>query len=267
MVAHVMGTSIPNILHPGAFVWFEKTQGPLVKVVPVPRGRPMMQLAVCVRFLRCGSFLDDLTVEGVLSLVFIRFLILRKRKDSKSYWLPSLKVTWLGCLKSNGPTQVTASSTDIESLRVSFWNFPDLYTSAIIVYQNRNSSVNNTLAHCCGVQWAFSFGRLDYKNSPQSHIVRVYDAGHGKSGVFHSAEWHVGDWSSDGIREAWLRFFIWVGEHPVSGQRPSTNLTRGLVAGTPCHEGTLHLQTYMPSPRFGPRPYGTSVNVANHFTR
>ncbi|GFV38977.1 hypothetical protein TNCV_965431 [Trichonephila clavipes] len=32
-------------------------------------------------------------------------------------------------------------------------------------------------------------------NSPQSHIVRVYDAGHGKSGVFHSAEWHDGDWS------------------------------------------------------------------------
>ncbi|GFV30300.1 hypothetical protein TNCV_97751 [Trichonephila clavipes] len=39
-------------------------------------------------------------------------------------------------------------------------------------------------------------------NSPQSHIVRVYDAGHGKSGVFHSAEWHDGDWSSDGIRES-----------------------------------------------------------------
>ncbi|GFT98086.1 hypothetical protein TNCV_789081 [Trichonephila clavipes] len=47
-------------------------------------------------------------------------------------------------------------------------------------------------------------------NSPQSHIVRVYDAGRGKSGVFHSAEWHDGDWSSDGIREAWLWFFIWV---------------------------------------------------------
>ncbi|GFX02709.1 transposon Ty3-I Gag-Pol polyprotein [Trichonephila clavipes] len=47
-------------------------------------------------------------------------------------------------------------------------------------------------------------------NSPQSHIVRVYDAGHGKSGVFHSAEWHGGDWSSDGIRETWLWFFIWV---------------------------------------------------------
>ncbi|GFX35928.1 hypothetical protein TNCV_4214501 [Trichonephila clavipes] len=47
-------------------------------------------------------------------------------------------------------------------------------------------------------------------NNPQSHIVRVYDAGHCKSGVFHSAEWHDGDWSSDGIREAWLWFFIWV---------------------------------------------------------
>ncbi|GFV36148.1 hypothetical protein TNCV_1974841 [Trichonephila clavipes] len=42
--------------------------------------------------------------------------------------------------------------------------------------------------------------RPDCKNSPQSHIVRVYDAGHDKSGVFHSAEWHDGDWSNDGIR-------------------------------------------------------------------
>ncbi|GFV21075.1 e3 ubiquitin-protein ligase RNF13 [Trichonephila clavipes] len=33
--AHVMGTAIPNVL-PGAFVWFEKTQGPLMKVLPVP---------------------------------------------------------------------------------------------------------------------------------------------------------------------------------------------------------------------------------------
>ncbi|GFY08615.1 hypothetical protein TNCV_810481 [Trichonephila clavipes] len=63
---------------------------------------------------------------------------------------------------------------------------------------------------CLGVKEAFSFGRPDCKNSPQSHIVRVYDAGLGKSGVYHSAEWHVGDWLSDGIREAWLRFFIWV---------------------------------------------------------
>ncbi|GFW24097.1 uncharacterized protein TNCV_4951411 [Trichonephila clavipes] len=30
--AHVMGTVIPNVIQPGTFVWFEKTQGPLVKV-------------------------------------------------------------------------------------------------------------------------------------------------------------------------------------------------------------------------------------------
>ncbi|GFT86377.1 hypothetical protein TNCV_3258901 [Trichonephila clavipes] len=60
------------------------------------------------------------------------------------------------------------------------------------------------------VSRALSFGRPDCKNSPQSHIMKVYDAGLDESGVFHSAEWHVGDWSSDGIREAWLMFFIWV---------------------------------------------------------
>ncbi|GFX40076.1 integrase catalytic domain-containing protein [Trichonephila clavipes] len=57
---------------------------------------------------------------------------------------------------------------------------------------------------------AFSFGHPDCKNSPQSHIVRVYNAGHDKSGVYHSAEWHDGDWSNDGIREEWLWCFIWV---------------------------------------------------------
>ncbi|GFY14154.1 hypothetical protein TNCV_3613431 [Trichonephila clavipes] len=56
----------------------------------------------------------------------------------------------------------------------------------------------------------FSFGHPDCKNSPQSHIVRVYDARHDKNGVFYSAEWHDGDWSNDGIREAWLWCFIWV---------------------------------------------------------
>ncbi|GFW07562.1 hypothetical protein TNCV_3916951 [Trichonephila clavipes] len=45
---------------------------------------------------------------------------------------------------------------------------------------------------------------------PQSHIVRVYDAWHGESGVFHSAEWHEGDWLNDGIRETWPWCFIWV---------------------------------------------------------
>ncbi|GFT48286.1 hypothetical protein TNCV_4708531 [Trichonephila clavipes] len=66
---------------------------------------------------------------------------------------------------------------------------------------NRNGRVAVRLRFLLGVRTV---------NSPQSHIVRVCDAGLGKSGVFHSAEWHVGDWLSDGIREAWLMFFIWV---------------------------------------------------------
>ncbi|GFX43887.1 uncharacterized protein TNCV_4111661 [Trichonephila clavipes] len=45
--------------------------GSLVKLLLVLGWRPMKQLAVRVRFLRCGSLLDDLTVEGVLSLVFM----------------------------------------------------------------------------------------------------------------------------------------------------------------------------------------------------
>ncbi|GFY27885.1 hypothetical protein TNCV_243501 [Trichonephila clavipes] len=51
----------------------------------------------------------------------------------------------------------------------------------------------------------------------------------------------------------------------------STNLTRGLAAhrlfrGPPCHKGTLHLQTPMPSLGFEPRPYGTAVSIINHYT-
>ncbi|GFW95076.1 hypothetical protein TNCV_1497151 [Trichonephila clavipes] len=74
-----------------------------------------------------------------------------------------------------------------------------IFNSEILLSMLRNRRLNRRLIS--GV-WTV--------NSPQSHIVRVYDAGHGKSGVFHSAEWHDGDWSSDGIREAWLWFFIWV---------------------------------------------------------
>ena len=66
-----MEAAIPNVLQSGAFVWFKKTQGPLVKVLPVPGRRPMKQLAVRVHFLRCGGLLDDWSVEGVLSLVFV----------------------------------------------------------------------------------------------------------------------------------------------------------------------------------------------------
>ncbi|GFV82499.1 hypothetical protein TNCV_3982891 [Trichonephila clavipes] len=63
------------------------------------------------------------------------------------------------------------------------------------------------------------------------------------------------------------------GEHPGGGSGasrlfpPSTNLTRGLATHwifrvLPCHEG----MTYMPSPGFKPRPYGTAVIVTNHYS-
>ncbi|GFX63256.1 uncharacterized protein TNCV_3895811 [Trichonephila clavipes] len=67
-----MGFTLPIGFQPGSSVWFEKTQGPLGKVLPVPGWRPMKQLAVRVHFLRCGGLLDDWSVEGVLSLVFVK---------------------------------------------------------------------------------------------------------------------------------------------------------------------------------------------------
>ncbi|GFW04125.1 uncharacterized protein TNCV_2668901 [Trichonephila clavipes] len=57
--AQVMGAAILNVLQPGAFVWFEKTQGPLMKVLPVPGWRPMKQLVVRMHFLRCCGLLND----------------------------------------------------------------------------------------------------------------------------------------------------------------------------------------------------------------
>ncbi|GFT95723.1 uncharacterized protein TNCV_310981 [Trichonephila clavipes] len=68
--AHIMGTAIPNVLQPDAFVWFEKTHVPLMKVLLVPGWLPTKQLAVRVHFLRCSGLLDDWSVKGVLSLVF-----------------------------------------------------------------------------------------------------------------------------------------------------------------------------------------------------
>ncbi|GFU57683.1 uncharacterized protein TNCV_3638381 [Trichonephila clavipes] len=41
------------------------------EVLPVTGWRPMKQLAVRVHFLRCGGILDDWSVEGILSLVFV----------------------------------------------------------------------------------------------------------------------------------------------------------------------------------------------------
>ncbi|GFX01261.1 hypothetical protein TNCV_4582271 [Trichonephila clavipes] len=35
---------------------------------------------------------------------------------------------------------------------------------------------------------------------------------------------------------------------------------------SPCHKGSIHLQTSMPSPGFEPRPYGIAVSVTNHYT-
>ncbi|GFT70367.1 hypothetical protein TNCV_2658141 [Trichonephila clavipes] len=33
-----------------------------------------------------------------------------------------------------------------------------------------------------------------------------------------------------------------------------------------CCKGTIHLQTFMPSLGFVPKPFGTAVNVINHYT-
>ncbi|GFV34836.1 uncharacterized protein TNCV_1451401 [Trichonephila clavipes] len=70
--AYAMGAVIPNVLQPGAFVWFDNTQGPLVKVLSVPGWWPMKQLAVRVHFLRCGGFFDDWPVKGILILVIVQ---------------------------------------------------------------------------------------------------------------------------------------------------------------------------------------------------
>ncbi|GFV46411.1 hypothetical protein TNCV_3233001 [Trichonephila clavipes] len=94
---------------------------------------------------------------------------------------------------------------------ISIHAFPGTRTQAL-----RHRSVTN---YCTGWAVVVEYYRVNVQralnrrfllgvwtvNSPQSHIVRVYDAGHGKSGVFHSAEWHDGDWSSDGIRVKGIR--------------------------------------------------------------
>ncbi|GFW21603.1 hypothetical protein TNCV_4281181 [Trichonephila clavipes] len=64
-----MGAVIPDVLHPSAFRWFEKTQGPIVKVLHMSGQRPMRQLALPMRVIRCDGLFDDWSVEVVLSLV------------------------------------------------------------------------------------------------------------------------------------------------------------------------------------------------------
>ncbi|PRD26995.1 UNVERIFIED_CONTAM: hypothetical protein NCL1_36562 [Trichonephila clavipes] len=65
--AHVMGAAIPNVLQPRTFIWFEKTQGPLMKVLSVIGWQSMEQLAVREHFLECWGLLDDWSIEGVRS--------------------------------------------------------------------------------------------------------------------------------------------------------------------------------------------------------
>ncbi|GFY19842.1 uncharacterized protein TNCV_2145351 [Trichonephila clavipes] len=69
--ANVMYAVNPNSLQPGAILRFEKTQGTLLKVLPVPEWWPTKQVAIRMHFSRCGDLLDDWSVEDVLSLVFV----------------------------------------------------------------------------------------------------------------------------------------------------------------------------------------------------
>ncbi|GFV25432.1 hypothetical protein TNCV_1147021 [Trichonephila clavipes] len=87
-----------------------------------------------------------------------------------------------------------------------------------------------------------------------------------------SFEHHTGD------STIWLAFSSILMENFLLGasgvsnlSSPSTNLTKGLAARrlfrvSPRCEDTKHLQTSIPSPGFKPRPYGTAVNLANHYT-
>ncbi|GFW53476.1 uncharacterized protein TNCV_3928541 [Trichonephila clavipes] len=120
--AHVIGAAIPNVLQPGAFVWFEKTQVLLVKEVPVPGWWPMKQLAVRVHFLRCGSLLDDWSVEGVLSLVF---------KNSNGIQLSSVRITT--GIRNTCPNDIVLYEADLHppSLRASLANSNNLIANAM----------------------------------------------------------------------------------------------------------------------------------------
>ncbi|GFW63380.1 e3 ubiquitin-protein ligase RNF13 [Trichonephila clavipes] len=63
--------SFPNFLQPSAFVWFEKTSGPLVKALPVPGRQSKKQLAILLHFLQNGRLLNDWSDKSVLSRVFV----------------------------------------------------------------------------------------------------------------------------------------------------------------------------------------------------
>ncbi|GFS79571.1 hypothetical protein TNCV_2370661 [Trichonephila clavipes] len=56
----------PKCPSASAFVWFERTQGPLMKVLSVTGWQLMKQLVVRVHFLRCGGLLDAWDCYGVV---------------------------------------------------------------------------------------------------------------------------------------------------------------------------------------------------------
>ncbi|GFX72033.1 e3 ubiquitin-protein ligase RNF13 [Trichonephila clavipes] len=59
LAAHLMGAVIPDVLQPGAFRWFGKTKGSVVKMLPVSGQRPKRQLAQHLRVVKCDGFLED----------------------------------------------------------------------------------------------------------------------------------------------------------------------------------------------------------------
>ncbi|GFS47864.1 hypothetical protein TNCV_3598531 [Trichonephila clavipes] len=83
--------------------------------------------------------------------------------------------------------------------------------------------------------------------------------------VSHRFEHHTGN------NIIWLGSTSILRENPWGSQRnptsfSSTNISRLLAARRlfgvpPCHEGTEHLQKYVPSSRFEPRPYDTIISV------
>ncbi|GFU31883.1 uncharacterized protein TNCV_1111411 [Trichonephila clavipes] len=70
---------------------------------------------------------------------------------------------------------------------------------------------NSCVHHCPQLQKSVAFLGFWTVRTVLNHISgQVFDEGHGESGVLHSARWHDGDWMIDGIREAWLRCFVWM---------------------------------------------------------
>ncbi|GFV46651.1 hypothetical protein TNCV_4226661 [Trichonephila clavipes] len=89
--------------------------------------------------------------------------------------------------------------------------------------------------------------------------------------VSRSLEHNVGDSTFWLISTPFLRENTLGASGAFHISSPSINLTRGLAARRlfevpPCREGTIHLQTSMPSPGLKPRSNGTGVRVTNRYT-